>query len=474
MKTISISETNHYRLPTTGERITIQGLVSAAHLNGKQGVVVRYERDSHRYRIQLMEASAAAEDVEKKKKALAIKPENILLSDDLKKKEWDDRLVHVFCPCHTGGNRRHEQFRQCGRSLLHQHGQCRIFVGVSGQDETMRQKAMDTLRTAATMPKECSVHQQWFVVEETNKPASKSQFQHFESLLPISMALNPHAWLMFLDNDDMYHPMRIHWFQEKAKQCKDDPTVDGFYSGGKLLIDDNKLREKWGDETVPQLELFLDGDSSLDGIVDVAADEEENHEKDVTEYFDFCIRSTVLKRFLSLTPGGILSHVFCDVRFTECVGRLVLLTCPHPNQEWLLMHYRIRHRDRNQLFLQRDTKSRQSAMVAVRISDQDKALSDETGLDVELIAYCRKDIEEGAIQMIERDDVGLEHRKKMVVPRMDRDFGHNIGSRLWEEIMQQFSSYFPEDLARKNRQWCAAGKSREFDLEEDSNIDGNF
>ena len=113
-------------------------------------------------------------------------------------------------------------------------------------------------------------------------------------------------------------------------------------------------------------------------------------------------------------------------------------------------------------------------MVAVAISEQDKALSDETGLDVELITFCRKDIEEGAIQMIERDDEGLEHRKNLVVPNMDQNFGQSIGSRLWEETCQQFSSYFTEDLARKNRQWCAAGKARVYDLEEDQNIAGHF
>ena len=65
------------------------------------------------------------------------------------------------------------------------------------------------------------------------------------------MALNPSAWLMFLDNDDMYHPLQVHWFQ-------DDLKIDGFFSSGKLLIDKTKIREKFGDKTVPALDLFLE------------------------------------------------------------------------------------------------------------------------------------------------------------------------------------------------------------------------
>lgn len=484
---------NEYRLPTTGERITIQGLVSAAHLNGRQGLVVSYDRDSGRYRIQVLQDDAGAAaggsgtasitppEKKQKKRFLAVKPANILLADDHKKKEWDDRLVHVFCPCHTSDNRRHEQFRQCARSLAYQLGRCRIFVGVGGHDAKWRNKAVDSLRIAATLPKPAGGHHQWFLVDTqaqestgSHKFNCNSQFQHFQALLPISMALNPSAWLMFLDNDDMYHPMRVHWFQSQAQKYKDDLKTDGFFSGGKLLIDDKKIREKFGDETVPHLELFLDHDDSLDGIVDVAASADENYEKDVTEYFDFCLRSSVLKRFLSLTPDGILANRFVDVRFSECFGRLTIRECPHPVEEWLLMHYRIRHSDRNQLFLARDTSSRQNAMVAVTVSARDRELSKETGLDVALITFCRKDIEEGAIQMIERDDAGLEHRRMLVVPRMDRDFGHQIGSRLWEETVQQFSSYFSATLSRKNRQWCAAGSSREYDLEEDQQIGRHF
>lgn len=459
------SETNQHRLPTTDERIAIQGLVSAARHNGKTGIVIQYDKSSRRYKIKIL-------GDDKKAQYLAVKPANILLKDDKNKKDWDDRLTHVLIPCHTSDARRHEQFRQCARSLATQCGRCRILVGVSGSDETMRLKAMDTLRMAATLPASAGNHHQWFVIEATNH--NTSQFQHYQSLLPISMALNPYAWLMFLDNDDMFHPMRVYWFQEQAKKLKDNEEMDGFYCGGKLLIDDKIAREKFGDNEAIPLEMFLEGDKSLDGIVDVAATEEENAEKDVTEYFDFCIRSTRLKKFLALTPDLLLAHRFCDVRFADCTQKLKIVKRDHPREEWLLMHYRIRLTDRHELFLNRDTKSRKSAMVSVSISDHDRAMAEETGLQVEEIAFLRKNVEENVIMMIERDDEGLEHRRKLTVSLLDKRYDNNIVSRLWQETCNMFSASFAEDLARKNRQWSAASKQQQYNLVEDQDQTGFF
>lgn len=468
------SDTNQYRLPTTGERITIQGLVSASHHNGKVGKVMLYDKELHRYKVKLMPTEKKKESSNSKATFLSVKPANILLSDDNNKKDWDDRLVHVFIPCHISDYRRHEQFRQCIRSLVVQYGRCRIFVGVSGETESFRQNALDTLRTAAALPqKDVSNHHQWFVVTEETE-TSKSQFQHYQSLLSISMALNPYAWLMFLDNDDMYHPERIHWFQESARKLQDEKSCDGFYCGSKLLIDDKKAREKFGPDNAIALDLFLNLDESLDDIVQVAATEEENHEKDVSEYFDFCIRSSVLNRFISLTPRELLAHLNCDVRFVDCVQKLSIKLRYHPTEEWLLMHYRIRHWDRHQLFLNRDTQTHNNAMMAVSIAKEDRNLADETGIDATVIAFLRKDLEESVIMMVERDDTGLEHRRKMFVPHMDETHGYNIGSRLWEATCEKYSSCFTDDLARKNRQWCSASNQQEYNLEEDKRHDGNF
>ena len=62
--------------------------------------------------------------------------------------------------------------------------------------------------------------------------------------------IKPNAWLMFLDNDDLYHMFRVRWFQDIIdKRGKEENTIkNAFYCGGKLLIDVAKANEKFGTE----------------------------------------------------------------------------------------------------------------------------------------------------------------------------------------------------------------------------------
>jgi len=49
--------------------------------------------------------------------------------------------------------------------------------------------------------------------------------------------------------------------------------------------------------------------------------------------------------------------------------------------------------------------------------------------------------------------------REMVASRMDRDFGHNIGSALWEQTCKEFSSYFSDEMIEQNKNWCMEGKA---------------
>ncbi|KAL3904691.1 MAG: hypothetical protein SGILL_009969 [Bacillariaceae sp.] len=464
-----LAETNQYRLPATGERIKVDGLVAAAKHNGKHGRILNYDKEKGRYGIQLVLEDGGDDD---KRQLLSIKPGNITTLDDTNHSKWDDRLTHVFVPCHIDGLRRLNQFRECARSLVCQNGRCRIFVSISGggEDDNLCDRAMDILRVGSTLPKPVGTNMQWFVL----KGPKKSQFQHFRALMPLSWVVNPSAWLMFLDNDDMYHPFRVECFQKRVREEKADADVDGVFCGGKLLIDDLQFRSKFGDEAVIELNSILNRDDSLDGIMDVAASRDENADKDVLEYFDFCIRTKVLKRFLSITPDEILAHRFCDVRFADFVQKLTIRLADHPYQEWLTMHYRIRQQDRHNFFLKRDLQSCSNALMHIMVCAEDEALSTQTGLDPALIAYCRKDVEEGAIIMVERDDAGLEHRRQMLIPGMDEQFGHQIGTLLWEATCKKFSSFFSAELATKNRLWADASGRQVYDLELDTQHDRHF
>jgi type III secretion system FlhB-like substrate exporter len=494
---MKLDDANQFRLPTKNEIVVVQGLVSASQWNDHKARILNYDPETGRYGIQLLLLSTTSD---KKKKLLSVRPCNLQLLDDVNKQEWDDRLVHVFIPCHVGDTRRVELFRQCVRSLILQHGRCRVFVGVSSSststssssissswgsgedddnriaghdDDFLRRQTMDILRVVSTSGMVTGQHQQWFVIEQHTRPLS--QFHHFKSLFDLSFVINPHAWIMFCDNDDMYDINRIKWFQESATELQDETYYDGFWSGGKLLIDEKRAQEIYGKDVAIPIDKFIERDDTLSDIVEVAATYDENADKDVLEYFDFCIRSSVMNRFLRITPDKVLAHRFCDCRFGDTIQKLHIENREHPVMEWLIIHYRLRLIDRHELFLNRDIKSGQNhALSGIVVSDDDVKLSDETGLDPILIAYGRKDVEESVIIMVERDDVGLEHRRKLRVLYMDRDFGSNIGTRLWEQTVDKFSSYFTEEQARKCRLWASTSKQQNYSLEEDMNGQRNY
>lgn len=360
--------TSRQRLPTAGETVLIKGLVSSPALNEKRCKIVRYLEKSHRYSVKLRSDGTI--------RKVEIKPQNISLLPSKKTDagssirgndayyfcgDWD--VAHFFVPCHVEDERRCEQFEQCCKSMIHQNGSCRIFVGVSGPAE-MRQLAIASLRKAAVSSGSADRvgRHQWIVLEVTGDAdesnyTKKSQFQHYESLLEVSMLIKPAAHIMFLDNDDMYHPDRVKYFQDiiSRRRQKKNKFESAFYCGGKLLIDTVKANAKFGG--VIKLDQFLSKDDKLNGLVDVAASAKENDEKDVQEYFDFCVRSEVLQRFMDVTPDGILSRRFCDVRFSSSLSHPKIATYEHPQQEWLMMHYRMRHSDRHKRFLALDSET---------------------------------------------------------------------------------------------------------------------
>jgi len=71
-KLISTMSAARQRLPTVGEIVIIDGLVSKPELNGKRGQILRYDKELHRYPIRLRLDDG-------KKKILSIKPQNISL-----------------------------------------------------------------------------------------------------------------------------------------------------------------------------------------------------------------------------------------------------------------------------------------------------------------------------------------------------------------------------------------------------------
>lgn len=445
------------RLPTLGETVVIKGLVSSPHLNGKQGKISAYvrDRDIRRYKVKLLLEDGTT-------KILAVKPQNISLLYNEEENDGasirgndafyycqDWEITHVFIPCHVGDKRRIGQFKECVKSLSKQTGRCRIFVGVSGLAK-FRQHAMDTLRMAAASSEDNGRYHQWIILEETGGDNKKSQFQHLKSLLSVSLDINPSAWLMFLDNDDMFHPSRAKFFQEKVKFVqKNYPSRKAFCSGGKALINDVMASTRCGPGVVFPIESFLNGSDSLTGIVEIAMTIKENGEKDTIEYFDFCVHSDIFKTFVELTPDEILSHQFCDLRFLDSIFQI---TPPppyfkHPHEKYLLMHYCIRQEDRKLMFLEQNLEK-----LKVKISEEDCDLEHETGYAAAKITTLRKGVEECIIQTVYTADGNVELSRDEL-RTTDKAHELEIGNILWESTMTKFKSYFSDELAKKNRKW---------------------
>ena len=120
----------------------------------------------------------------------------------------------------------------------------------------------------------------------------RSQFRHLRALLERSREACPGAWLAFLDNDDMFHPERIKFFQENLGKMKESyPARKAFCCGSKALISEVRASSRHGVGKVFPLDQLLDGHAALNGVVEVATSAQDNMEKDTMEFFDFCVHS---------------------------------------------------------------------------------------------------------------------------------------------------------------------------------------
>lgn len=347
------------RLPTAGETVELKYLISSPHLNGKRGKITTYvsDPDRYRYRVNIILDDGS-------RRVIAVDPQSISLlrnshtnnnsnsssvvgssirGDDsfYYCPDWD--LAHLLLPCHVDSERRCAQFRQCVRSLSNQVGRCRIFVHVSGPPQ-FRDNALDTLRMAAVcVGGKGGRHHQWIVSEDetggfdnNNSMNEAQQYQRWESLLSASMDIQPNAWLMFLENCDMYHPLRVQFFHENIKNMREhfrDEKV--FSTGGKILV------RKLGTEDALPVELFLNGDDSLRDVAEIASTPEGGR-GDTLEYFDYCVQSYFFREFLESKKNVPWSHQpTCNRRFLDALTK-VAPTPPHlrhTHQNWLYVHY---------------------------------------------------------------------------------------------------------------------------------------
>lgn len=370
--------------------------------------------------------------------------------------------VHILVPCHVASFRRLALFIRCARSVASQTvGGFSVFVGLSGPDE-FRSRATAALTVLAS---KCP-NSRWILQDDAVE--ARAQFQHLRHLLALSdqeSAESAEAWLMFLDNDDMFHPRRVETFQ--AIILDPDRPPGPFSVPCKLLLDDtvgvdegtmDKLIssgqdfDKWRSDEALSRKLTVAGAENVEAL-------------DAEEYFDFCVPASVLRNFMELTPVEITSSPWCDLRFAAALEHFCALEpIDVEGLPWLLAHHKTRMCAKKIAF---------DNAEGLHTFDQASMMAPQTTHDAELaakyrclqpgqVAMCRGRIESTVIQYCTWCPEGAAKLRRRAVGELDSAYGKGLGDELWECATATFEGHFSRSLTERNRAWWqgARGENR--------------
>jgi hypothetical protein len=189
--------------PRIGDEVHIIGLISekASQCNGLKGKVERFHNETQRHEAALEQDGSSA-----KRKTLAVKPENLQFLDCTRGSGSTLKLevpMHLLIPCHVASDRRSVTFMRCVMSVAGQLDQeVTVFVSVSGPSD-FRTLASGITRTIGS---KSAPGMHWCLRDSVLDAVP--QFERLRALLKTSESADASAWLMFLDDDDAFHPQR--------------------------------------------------------------------------------------------------------------------------------------------------------------------------------------------------------------------------------------------------------------------------
>lgn len=255
---------------------------------------------------------------------------------------------------------------------------------------------------------------------------------------------------MFVDNDDMCHPLRFFYFLSNAQKSHILPLSIPC----KLLLDEN-LTPSQG-----RIENFVKPDDPFEfnlwkkkrflaRNVTVVSNSKAV-EMDAEEYFDFIVPSCLLEKFFRLTPLQVSSHKFSDLRLWAVLEHMCpLRTDGLPEDAWLLAHYKISEDSKRATF---DNKGKRVESVQsvdmISMSDNKAGAADVSlserfpPLTPEQVSMCRAHIESVVIQSVGWNEQELEHCRVVKVKELNRSHGTGFGDQLWDECLEQILSLF--------------------------------
>ena len=295
----------------------------------------------------------------------------------------------------------------------------------------------------------------WHVLDDGHE--QRSQFEHLDDMLEASMELCSSAWLMFLDNDDLWHPWRVSVFHEVLSQRIAGEGGAPFSIPCKLLL--NNITEpdhgKLGQLICgyDDFNAWKEDPVLASHITEVSGP----HDEDCDEFFDYCVPTSVFRDFMRTTPALIKAHTCCDLRFDALLRLITDDDQVGLGQDvpWLMAHHTVTQDVRSQCFRAAATaplgsiNDRES--MSVSSGPEDAELVSRFGLSLtpEQVAIARKHVESIVIQHIGCDDEFQsehdrqhEESRSAVVADIDRSHkSPGFGEALWTQSCVLFELY---------------------------------
>lgn len=363
---------------------------------------------------------------------------------------------HILIPCHIASDRRMRLFFQCLLSVMTQKNydkEYEVFVGVSGPLE-YRKLVIELIQNVEHKNPNITFH-----ISDTKKEQFP-QMEHFRHLVKKSANRNSNAYILFLDNDDMFHPLRLAAFED-AYINLGLPSGSPMPLSCKLLLNENVSLEEG-----KLSNLCKDGDSfywrnswNLRRKIQWAPTSKCD-DMDATEYMDFMVPTRIMQKFFRVTPVSITSHKFCDLRLLAILERI----CPievidNPHFPWLLAHYKTSWDTKLENF---DTHGsgrtissntlEQASVGRFKANKRDIDLSKRfRHLSPGQISIMRGHLESLVIQYIGWNAPALDDVKFSKIMEINRCHGPGIGDSLWRQVESDMRNLFKRDEMRNSR-----------------------
>ena len=432
-------------LPRLGDKVSIHSLHAngETELNGQTGTVKKFFLDKGaKYEIQLRRSTnkTKSSTFMASLSNIRVEEESITsaVSDDA------DQKAHVLIPCHVDSDRRACLFLRCAQSVSEQQttSDFRVFVALSGPKKD--RESMLNVVMALSSQKQNS---RWYV-QETGLE-ERPQMEHIRYLVDLSASVDPDAQLLFIDNDDMMHPLRIVVFLEGRKHLG-IPKECPFPLKGKLLLRENisATEGQMGRLIAATQDFdFWKIDPDLKGKVEWASNSR-CEEMDAEEYFDFMVPTAVMQKFFRLNPPNATSSKYCDLRLLAILDKLAPIeVADMPQYPWLLAHYKASDDNKRKMFdshgkLSGKHAADQASMNIYKPSDKDKKLAQRFPLSKNQVAICRSHLESIIIQYIGWDSKACARARKDKIKELNSLYGAKFGDELWSQVEAKVESYF--------------------------------